>query len=222
MTIAKKIIMVLDTEACDLAGNVYDVGYTIADRKGVILTKKNFLVEEIFTDANKMMGAFYAKKLFTHYAPMLDRNTIALTPWASIVAEMQIDVDAFGVNVLAAYNLGFDRRVMRQTNNLLGLGPIMPAMEMLDIWQFACETKLSQQTYKDIARANGWVSNKGNIRTGAEYAYRFCSGDHGFIEDHTALSDAIIETEIMAACYACKKSVPYGIMNAQPWRIVNA
>ena len=222
MTIAKKIIMVLDTEACDLAGNVYDVGYTIADRKGVILTKKNFLVEEIFTDADKMMGAFYAKKLFTHYAPMLDRNTIALTPWASIVAEMQIDVDAFGVNVLAAYNLGFDRRVMRQTNNLLGLGPIMPAMEMLDIWQFACETKLSQQTYKDIARANGWVSNKGNIRTGAEYAYRFCSGDHGFIEDHTALSDAIIETEIMAACYACKKSVPYGIMNAQPWRIVNA
>ena len=192
MTIAKKIIMVLDTEACDLAGNVYDVGYTIADRKGVILTKKNFLVEEIFTDADKMMGAFYAKKLFTHYAPMLDRNTIALTPWASIVAEMQIDVDAFGVNVLAAYNLGFDRRVMRQTNNLLGLGPIMPAMEMLDIWQFACETKLSQQTYKDIARANGWVSNKGNIRTGAEYAYRFCSGDHGFIEDHTALSDAII------------------------------
>ena len=29
MTIAKKIIMVLDTEACDLAGNVYDaVSYT--------------------------------------------------------------------------------------------------------------------------------------------------------------------------------------------------
>ena len=25
MTIAKKIIMVLDTEACDLAGNVYDL-----------------------------------------------------------------------------------------------------------------------------------------------------------------------------------------------------
>ena len=146
MTIPRKIIMVLDTEACDLAGNVYDVGYTIADRKGVILTRKNFLVEEIFTDASKMMGAFYAKKLFTHYAPMLDRNTIALTPWASIVAEMQIDVDAFGVNVLAAYNLGFARRLMRQTNNLLGLGPIMPAMEMLDIWQFACETKLSQQT----------------------------------------------------------------------------
>ena len=123
--------------------------------------------------------------------------------------------------MLAAYNLGFDRRVMRQTNGLLGNGPILPKIEMLDIWQFACETKLSQQTYKDIARANGWVSSKGNIRTGAEYAYRFCSGDHGFIEDHTALSDAIIETDILTACYASKKRVPYGVMNAQPWRIVN-
>ena len=42
-----------------------------------------------------------------------------------------------------------------------------------------------------------------------------------FIEDHTALSDAIIETQIMAACFAQKKRIPYGIINAQPWRIVN-
>ena len=222
MTIQKKIILVLDTECCDLAGNVYDVGYTIADRKGTILTRKNWLVEEVFTDPDKMMGAFYAKKLFSHYAPMLDAGTIGLAPWSKIVSEMQIDVDAFGVNVLAAYNLGFDRRVMRQTNERFGLGPILPAMDMLDIWQFACETKLSQVRYKEIARELGWVSAAGNIRTGAEYAYRFCSGDFGFIEDHTALSDAVIETKILADCYACKKSVPYGIVNAQPWRIVNA
>ena len=222
MTIQRKIILVLDTECCDLAGNVYDVGYTIADRKGTILTRKNWLVEEVFTDPDKMMGAFYAKKLFSHYAPMLDAGTIGLAPWSKIVSEMQIDVDAFGVNVLAAYNLGFDRRVMRQTNERFGLGPILPPMDQLDVWQFACETKLSQARYKEIARELGWVSAAGNIRTGAEYAYRFCSGDFGFIEDHTALSDAIIETKILADCYACKKSVPYGIVNAQPWRIVNA
>lgn len=221
MTIQRKIILVLDTETCDLQGHVYDVGYTIADRKGVILTRKNWLVEEIFTDPNKMMGAFYARKLFSHYAPMLDAGTISLAPWSKIVAEMQTDVDAFGVNVLAAYNLGFDRRVMRQTNDLLGLGPILPPMEQLDIWQFACETKLSQKAYKRIAEENGWVSSAGNIKTGAEFAYRFCSGDFGFIEDHTALSDALIETKIMADCFATKRKVPYGIVNGSPWRIVN-
>ena len=221
--IDKKIILTLDTEACDLAGNVYDVGYTIHNRRGEIVTQYNALVSEIFTDASKMMGAFYAKKLFTHYAPMLDAGTISLKPWAEIVEQMRSDVSTFGVNVVAAYNLGFDRRVMRQTNKLLGDGPVFSTNpQLLDIWQFACETKLSQARYKQIARDFGWTSSAGNIRTGAEYAYRFCSGDHGFIEDHTALSDAIIETKILADCYACKKSVPYGIINAQPWRIVNA
>ena len=222
MTFTKKSIMVLDTETCDKYGNVYDVGYTITNRKGEVLSTYNALVAEIFTDGSKMMGAFYAKKLFSHYAPMLQRGEIALTPWAEIVAQIQADVSAYGVNVLAAYNLGFDRRVMRQTNGLLGDGPIFSApVDMLDIWQFACETKLSQVTYKELARSRGWVSAKGNIRTGAEYAYRFCSGDHGFIEDHTALSDALIETDILAACYACKKSVPYGVINGAPWQIVN-
>ena len=220
--IDKKIILTLDTEACDLEGNVYDVGYTIHNRRGEIVTQYNALVSEIFTDASKMMGAFYAKKLFTHYAPMLDDGTISLKPWAEIVEQMRSDVSTFGVNVVAAYNLGFDRRVMRQTNKLLGDGPVFSTNpQLLDIWQFACETKLSQARYKQIARDLGWTSSAGNIRTGAEYAYRFCSGDHGFIEDHTALSDAIIETKILADCYACKKSVPYGIINAQPWRFVN-
>ncbi len=214
-------IMTLDTETCDLQGNVYDVGYTVANKRGDIATSFNALVEEIFTDAEMMMGAFYAKKLFTHYAPMLDRGEISIKPWAEIVGQMRDDANTYGVNVVAAYNMGFDRRVMRQTNGLLGNGPILPKIEMLDIWQFACETKLSTATYKQIARCNGWVSSKGNIRTGAEYAYRFCSGDHGFIEDHTALSDAIIETDILAACYATKKRVPYNIMNGSPWRIVN-
>ena len=108
--------------------------------------------------------------------------------------------------------------------DMLGDGqPICPEnLELLDIWQFACETKLKSRTYKKIAKAQGWVSAAGNIRTGAEYAHRFCSGDWGFIESHTALDDARIETEILAACYAAKKRVPYGVVNASPWRIVNA
>ena len=226
MTIEKKSIMVLDTETCDLKGHVYDVGYTVTNRKGEILKTYNALVAEIFTDAELMMGAFYARKLFSHYAPMLDRGEISLKPWSEIVGQMRSDAAEYGINVVAAYNLGFDRRVMRQTNKLLGNGPVFdgcfPNPRLLDIWQFACETKLSQARYKEIATMLGWVSAAGNIKTGAEYAYRFCSGDHGFIEDHTALSDAIIETKILADCYRCKKSVPYGVMNAQPWRIVNA
>jgi len=219
----KQIILTLDTETADLTGNVYDIAFAVHEKDGTILETYNALVDEIFTDAKKMMGAFYASKLFTHYSKMLADGRIGFAPWWSIVAEIQRAIEEHNVTTIAAYNLGFDRRVMRNTHKALGYqGAICPAgLQQLDIWQFACETKLSQATYKKLALDSGWVSAAGNIKTGAEYAYRFCSGDFGFIEDHTALSDALIETEILAACFATKKKIPYNIVNGSPWRIVN-
>lgn len=226
MQIPATRILVIDTETADLSGNVYDVGYTIADRDGKIYAEYNALVRETFTDADKMMGAFYARKLFSHYAPMLDAGEIRLTAWADICDRIAADCVLHGVNVIAAYNAAFDFRVMKQTHHALGFaGKVLPGSQQfqtLDIWRFACETKLSQKTYREIATANGWVSNAGNLRTGAEYAYRYCSGDHGFIEDHTALSDARIETAILAECYRQKRKVPYNIVGGMPWKIPNA
>lgn len=220
----KQVIMTLDTETADLTGNVYDIAFAVHTKDGTILETYNALVDEIFTDAKKMMGAFYASKLFTHYSKMLADGRIGFAPWWAIIAEIQRAIDEHGVTTIAAYNLGFDRRVMRNTHHALGYdGAICPSgLQQLDIWQFACETKLSQATYKKLALDSGWVSSAGNIKTGAEYAYRFCSGDFGFIEDHTALSDALIEVDILSACFATKKKIPYNIVNAQPWRIVNA
>jgi hypothetical protein len=220
----KKSILVLDTETADLSGSVYDIGYTITDKKGRIYQERQWLVDEVFTDAGRMMGAFYAQKLFSHYAPMLQAGTIRLTPWMGIIGTLRNDMVEHGVNVLAAYNLPFDRRVLQSTHTMLGhTDKILPhAVDLLDLWQFACQTKLNTRLYKDLAKAQGWISEAGNIRTGAEYAYRFCRGDWGFIEDHTALSDARIETEIMAACFTTKKAVPYNVLNGKTWRIVNA
>ena len=195
----------------------------IHNKRGDIRIERNFLVEENFTDPAKMMGAFYAGKHFTHYARMLQDGEVRLTPWAEIVATMRADFLVHGVNVVAAYNAGFDFRVLAQTHReLAGEGKMLTdAVKILDIWQFACETKLSQKAYANIARAMGWISPAGNIKTGAEFAHRYCSGDHSFIEDHTALSDARIEVEILAECFRQKKRVPYGVVNASPWRIVN-
>ena len=219
----KEMILVLDTETCDLSGSVYDVGYTISDKKGNIALTRNWLVGEIFTDASRMMGAFYAKKMFTHYARMLNDGEVKLAAWSYIVEAIQADCAAHKVTTVAAYNAGFDFRVMGNTHTMLGYsGKILPSgIKILDLWQFACETKLSQKAYKKLAIQNNWVSPAGNIKTGAEFAYRYTAQRPEFIEDHTALSDALIETQIMAACFAQKKRVPYGIINAQPWRIVN-
>ena len=219
----RNIILTLDTETADLSGNVYDLGYIIHDRAGNELARFNALVEEIFTQPKIMMGAFYAKKLFSHYAPMLDRGEIKMQSWQYIIDRLRSDIVEYNVSTIAAYNIGFDMRAMSNTHkSLTGEDRVLQSkIKVLDIWQFACEVKLNNRNYKRVAESFGWVSPKGNIKTGAEFAYRFCSGDHGFIEDHTALSDCQIEVEILRQCFATKKKIPYGKFNKAPWRIVN-
>lgn len=219
----KNVIAVLDTETVGLEGHVYDIAWCITDKRGNIALERNWLVEENFTDPTKMMGAFYAGKTFTHYAPMLQAGTITMRPWAEILGQLRADFLCYGVQTVSAYNAGFDLRVIEQTHgDLTGAEfDLFDGLQILDIWQFACETKLQQKSYARIARALGWVSPAGNIKTGAEFAYRFVCGDHSFIEDHTALSDAQIEVAILAECFRQKKAVPYGVINASPWRLVN-
>lgn len=219
----RNIIMVLDTETIGLQGPVYDVGYTIAYSNGEILQERNWLVDEIFTDGKRMKHAFYASKMFTHYARMLDAGTVTIKPWREIVFNMQADFYAFGINVITAYNLAFDRRVMKSTHaHLDNYGEaILPPAKQLDLWRFACQTKLSSKLYRKLALEMGWVSAKGNIKTSAECAYRYIMGDWNFIENHTALDDAKIETKILASCYASHKKIPYNVVNSQAWKLVN-
>lgn len=222
MVAAAKKIMVLDTETASLKRDVYDVGFTVTNRKGEILESFTGLAEENFENAKKMMGAFYAKKIFTHYARMLQDGDIRLMPWAEIVATVRSAILEHDVNVVAAYNLAFDIRVMRHTHKEIGDGkPVLPRpVQVLDLWQFACETRLNNNLYRDLAAAQGWISPAGNVRTGAEFAYRYITGKWDFIEAHTALHDAVIETEIMRACFAAKKKIPYGVVGGHPWRMV--
>jgi len=217
-------IMTLDTETASLTGGVYDLAFVIHNKKGVIVERFNAVVRETATDADKMMGAYYARKMFTHYLPMVADQSIPLLHWSAIVEAIQSAILRHNVTVIAAYNLAFDRRVIRATHRHLGFkGSIVPAgVAQLDIWEYACRARLVLKKYRDLARSLGWVSEAGNIKTTAECAYRFTSGDHKFIEHHTALQDAEIEAEILAACFAAKGPVPYNIVTGQPWKLVNA
>ena len=217
-------IIVLDSETSKLTGGVYDVGYCIANKKGKIMQERNWLVQETITNSDSMMGAFFAGKTFTRYIPMLDSGTITLKPWLEIIDQMNQDILDFKVNILAAYNLAFDRRVMAQTHIELGhTGKVLrSSLKQLDLWRFVCESKLDCRLYKEIAVQQGWTSEAGNIRTTAEHAYRYLSQDYEFYESHTALDDARIETAIMAFCFAAHKKIPYGIVDGQAWKIVNS
>lgn len=217
----KDIFAVVDTECVGLQDkSVYDYAWQIVDKKGNVYSEGSYLIAETITNADKMMGAFYAKKIFSHYIPMLARGEITIINWADLQAKFLADLDEFNVKAIAAYNIGFDMGAIRSTNG--GNKFLHRNFKILDIWQFACETILSQKAYMEIAKAQNWVSDAGNIRTNAEKAFAYISGDWEYIEEHTALSDVKIEVNILADCFRQKKKIPYGKVNAQPWRIVNA
>ena len=72
---------------------------------------------------------------------------------------------------------------------------------MIDIWGVACKYLLNSANYKKMCLASNRMSNTGlYFSTNAEVAMQYLSEKYDFIEDHTALSDAEIETEILFYC----------------------
>lgn len=220
----RKYYLVIDTETASLTGEIYDIGWTICDRRGRIYRQRSFCVKEVLHNPALMMGAYYAKKIFSWYMPRLESGEIFSRTWREIVETLRADMSEFEVSGLAAYNLQFDMRAMRQMQRKYSDdSKILPfRVDLLCLWYACCKLRLNTRGYKSTARKFGWLSDAGNIRTTAEHAYRFCKQAWEFIESHTALNDAVIETDLLAWCFSRRKGLPWNTLNRQPWKIVNA
>ena len=231
--IKEKHFLVADGETVGLGSRAYvfDFAYVIATRRGVKI-ERSFLVRETLTNPAIMLGALYnpqwrdmmGGKIFSDYIPMLDQNEARIFSWRQVVETMRDDMQRFGVDVFVAYNLGFDMRAIATTHKWIGHNdkvlPYRP--DLLCLWEFACTTVCNTRLYHDVARSlgteNGWITPADNVRTNAEKVYAYLTGNHEFIERHTALSDAQIETEILQRLLAKKKPIPYNVLDHMPWR----
>ena len=92
---------------------------------------------------------------------------------------------------------------------------------MFDLWGLACEHIMNCNEYREMCQDFGWFSASGKYyKTSAETAYRFLRNNIDFIESHTALNDAEIETEIFAEiCRKTKNKFSLGI-EYFPFRIL--
>jgi hypothetical protein len=231
-----KVFLIADGESTGLGSKafLFDFAYVIATKKKV-LCERSFLVREIFTNPNIMLAAFFnsdwrsmmGKKVFRNYIPALSNSDMRLYAWSEIIETMREDMRTYGVDVFSAYNLRFDMGAIALTHKQIGTpGKVLEySPDLLCLWEFACQTVCQQKTYHDIARGygteTGWVTAANNVRTNAEKVYAFISGNHNFVESHTALHDAQIETEILWALLAKKKPIPYNVLDHMPWRKAN-
>lgn len=225
---AKKFLT-LDTESTGLGRKAlaFDVAYTIATRRDVILSRQ-FLIREILTDPRVMLGAMnngewrdmMGAKLFANYIPAIDSQEYRLASWQDFTRTLRADMAAHGVDVFAAYNLPFDMRAIAQTQeHILGKSKVLEYRpDLLCLWNFSASTVCQRPTYHKAAQQFGWISDAGNVRTNAEKVYAYLTGDFDFIETHTALDDALIETEILQRLLANKKPIPYNELDHGAWR----
>ena len=84
---------------------IYDLGWTITNRKGEIIDNKQFLVAETFSVPAVFNTAYYAEKR-PMYLEKLANNEICVKPWNEI---MKIFInDLQNVDAVGAYNSMFD------------------------------------------------------------------------------------------------------------------
>lgn len=228
-----KNFLVADTESTGLGNKafVFDFGYVISRRNGTIIKERNFLIREILQNPKIMLGALYNEewrammggKIFRYYIPEIASQSLKIIGWREALEILRDDIKTHNVDVFSAYNLPFDLGAMNTTHKHLASKTLnFSRLDLLCLWEFSCVTVCRTRLYHDTCHAlgkdAGWITQADNVRTTAEKVYAFLSGDHNFIESHTALDDAKIETEILHRLLRLKKTIPYNEVRGFSWR----
>ena len=221
----KNNLLILDTETVgDFAQPfVYDLGYIIIDKDFNNLCERRFLISQAHNTSWALNSEFYNTK--KNLYDIEKENGFPLTPWNEVIKTFESDIKKYKVKVLSAYNLAFDFRALNFTEHFLNnesekIQNLFDKKSLLCIWDLACETILKDDEYYDYCIKNKFISEKGNIKTNAETAYRYISNYLDFEEEHTALADVKIEKEILNYIIKnCHNRIKYGLAYGS-WRKV--
>lgn len=199
----KQKFLILDTETVGeiTAPLVYDVGAVVTDRDGNIYATYNAIVGEVFLNPGLMNSAYYIGKLPIYRDKILNHE-VEIKTFRQILTDLDKLIEVYRIDTLAAYNLAFDRRAMSNTCKWLfdNENFFKANLNELCIMCAACDI-LYKKKYCRTAREKGWVTEKGNIKTSAECGYRYITHNDEFNEDHLAMYDAMIESQILKAVF---------------------
>ena len=88
---------------------------------------------------------------------------------------------------------------------------------MCDLWGLACEKLINIDKYRNYCLKNSLLTASAiYFKTSAETSFQYLMAQHDFIESHTALSDAEIESQILLK--ALKKGRVEPMVTAFPFR----
>lgn len=88
---------------------------------------------------------------------------------------------------------------------------------IVDLWNVACKKLINIDKYRNYCLENNLLTVSATyFKTSAETSFQYLMNQHNFIEEHTALSDAIIESQILTK--ALKKGKVEKELTAFPFK----
>lgn len=215
----KHYILVFDTETANSLDDplVYDIGWAIVDKYGKVYETKSFINEDIFINEYELMKtAYYFDKRPIYWKRIMNGETQRKT-WYEIRKEFLASIEKWGIKEVVAHNARFDYRSTATTQRWLTKSKyryfIPKGIEIWDTLKMARDVIGTMPTYKKYCEENGYICKNGQLKMTAEILYRFIKKDETFEEEHTGLSDVLIEKDILAYCYRQHKKMRKKLWN---------
>lgn len=220
----KRYYLTLDVETANDTTDalVYDVGFCVHDKHGVIYRRFSFLIYDIFIKERGLMGScYYAAKLPRYYKGLRDKE-FKVAKFSTVKFLIRDLIAIYNIRICWAYNAAFDRNALNTTERWLTKSRyryFLPyGIEMKCIWHCAVQTIFNRPSFFQWATEHGKISPSGNLRTSAETAYSYMINDPDYQEEHTGAADVDIEVQILQYCIRQHKKMDPNI-NRWAWRV---
>lgn len=202
---------------------IFDIGFCVFDKRGNIYEKFSFVIEEIFLDIDTMRKAVYYNK-YPLYLKGLRNGKFVEVPWGYAMKALAECIAFYNINEILAYNLTFDKNAIINTNKYLRPNrpfKLFDNKELNCLWGMFVETVGQQKSYQRFCEKHNLITDSGKfLSSRAETAYAYMVNDPTFVEEHTGLSDVLIEIEIYKRVIRQNKKMTKGILGC-PYRKVS-
>lgn len=216
---SKKTIAILDVEG-GLNAKPYNIGYLICDVHGNIYAERSFALMDCIwenLEKSKRLDPENVGRLmtFANVQEILTNNV--KYDWCltdDFLMQFIRDIENYGITEIWAYNVAFDKSAIE--DRLLGFSiSKLMGFEWYDIMKSAVHNLYLSPKYVKFCTENGFVTEKGNLKSSAESGYAYISDNENFIEEHTGLADCKVEYKLYLKARAKKKKIK---RNNGDWR----
>lgn len=206
----RKVFAILDIETLTDARLALDIAWIVYDSKGKELERRNYLVSEIVDSPFYyllMRRDSFMKNKAQYYIDSEVFNSINVACLEHIYCDFRGIADRYNAKIVAcAYNAKFDYNALNENmQEYYGQDFFDDDIEVVDIMTMALATVCDTNKFVRWCILNGFVTEKGNVKTNAETVYAYLTKNPDFIEAHHALLDCEIEADIYFKARSYKK-----------------